>query len=217
MFYGESADLFSSEIKRYLKPGNYFLADLGGHKGELLADILQKLPEYNFDSTIIDINEGIEEKLSAKKIIADITKIPFHDKSIDIVVVRYVLAWNSLEKQKEILKEISRITKGIAIIQHQGSSDENPQGLQNASDKLFDGEIPILKRVGYLFTEPSRIESWMQELGIRYERIQQRKIDGLSELFIEKFSLSDIEAQKTRDILAGNDYILQTTWVLKFD
>jgi hypothetical protein len=216
LVYSESADLFSQEIKKYFKPGNYNLVDLGGHRGEFLNDILLKLPEYTFDSTVVDINDGIDKDVNAKKLQIDIRNTPFTDKSIDITIVRYVLAWNSLLNQKEILKEIARITKGIAIIQHQGSMNEDPLRLQNALHTVFNGDIPKLKRDNCLFTESILVETRMNELGIEYEKIQNRMVKGLSDIFIERFSLSEHEAQKTKDILHDCDYIIQTTWVLKF-
>ncbi len=90
----------------------------GVFKGELLGNILDKLPDYKFHTIAVDINgEALKENLSAQeKIISTLDKIPLKDKSIDVVFCRYVLAWNNPKKQQEILKEITRIVSGFAII-----------------------------------------------------------------------------------------------------
>ncbi|MEI8328356.1 MAG: hypothetical protein WCG02_04470 [Candidatus Taylorbacteria bacterium] len=49
-----------------------------------------------------------------------------------------------------------------------------------------------------------------------YRKIQERKVETLSETFVEKFELNDHEAGIVRDVLKGCDYIMQTTWVLDF-
>jgi hypothetical protein len=94
LLYSESADLFSNIIKNEFKPGKYNLADLGGHKGEFLFELLKKLPDYSINSIIIDTVEGLENDFKIEKRISDIVNTGLSDKSIDILIVRYVLAWN---------------------------------------------------------------------------------------------------------------------------
>ncbi|MEI8328359.1 MAG: methyltransferase domain-containing protein [Candidatus Taylorbacteria bacterium] len=216
LFYTESTPFISEIIKNNLEPGRYTLVDLGGHKGELLRELLLRLPDYNFEASIIDEEEGLDADLNVKKIVADITNTPLVDKSVDVAVMRYVLPWNAFEKQKLIFKEIARICKGICIIQHQGANSNNPRPLQDASKRLFSGIVPKLKRDNGFFTESSQIELWMDELNIHHEKLQERKIETLSEMFIEKFNLSSDDTALTRETLKGCDYIMQTTWILRF-
>ena len=217
LFYSESAELFANTISKIMAPGSYSLIDLGGHKGELFSEVKEKLPDYHFKAIIADKVDGIDPNLGAEKIVTDVTHTPFENKSADIVIVRYVLAWNTPENQKEILKEISRITKGIAIIQHQGADSDNPALLSEAQSKLFSGDIPELKRdLNYSWTDPRTLETWMNELGIKYSTIQDRRIDGLSDLFIEKYGLTDQKADSVKEMLHNYDYVMQTTWVLDF-
>jgi SAM-dependent methyltransferase len=210
LFYNESADLFAEAIRKCLKPGKYTLTDLGGHRGEFLSEIIAKVPEYQFDSIIIDSDTGACQEF--KKIIADISNTGIVDESIDVVIVRYVLAWNSLEKQRQILNEIKRICRGICIIQHQGTEENNSLLFQ----KDFGYVIPKMRRSDGVFTDPKQLELWMKEFEINFEKIQDRRIDGLSEIAIEKYALDDKESFKIRKLLDGRDYIIQTSWILKF-
>lgn len=216
LFYGESASLFANTIRSNYKPGKYTLADLGGHKGELLADILKELPDYDFDSVIIDKVEGLDKNIKARKIVGDIIDSKISNKSIDIVMMRYVLPWDAYERQKSIIQEVKRICRGIAIIQHQGAPDDNPKLLQDSSLKLWSGVIPVLKRDYGFFTEAKQVERWMDELSIKYEKIDQKYIETLSEMFIEKFRLNEHDAENTKEILKGCDGITITTWILRF-
>lgn len=212
LLYSESADLFSNIIKDEFEPGNYNLADLGGHKGEFLFELLKKLPNYNINSIIIDTVEGVENDFKIEKRISDIVNTGLSDKSIDILIVRYVLAWNTIEKQKEILKEIVRICRGICIIQHQGTDKSDSLLFQ----KNFGELIPKIKRNEGVFTNPLEIQNWIEELQIKYRTVQNRKIIGLSDIAIEKYGLDSIESEKIKELLLGRDYILQTTWLLDF-
>jgi hypothetical protein len=217
LFYGDSAELFAKIIKDNLLPGKYTLADLSGHKGELLNDILNKLNQYDFDAVIIDKIPGLDnENIKAKKIVNNIINNEIPDKSIDIVIMRYVLPWDKYENQTLILKEVRRICRGIAIIQHQGAPDENPEFLQKASLKLWSGIIPSLKRDSGFFTEAKQIENWMSQLNIQFHKAEQKYITSLSEMFIEKFKLNDHEAKTVKEILRNCDGITITTWLLKF-
>ncbi len=217
LFYAESADLFADAIKKNLKPGKYSLVDLGGHKGEFLGEVLAKLSEYDFDSLVIDVVDGVDAGLKAKKIKGDIRNTGLTDKSVDIVIMRYVLSWNLFEDQKSVLEEISRICRGICVIQHQGANNENPKLLQTASAKIFSGSIiPRLKRDKGFFTESGQVEKWLNELGIDYEKIQERTVETLSETFIEKFALTSEEARNLKETLSGCDYINQSAFVLNF-
>lgn len=218
LFYGESASLFAKIIRANYKPGKYTLADLGGHKGELLADILKELPEYEFDAIIIDRVAGLDDKnIKTRKIVGNIINSEIANKSIDIVIMRYVLPWDAYDKQKLIIQETQRICRGITIIQHQGAPDDNPRLLQEASLKLWSGIVPVLKRDYGFFTEAKKVEKWMDELNIKYEKIDQKYIETLSEMFIEKFKLNENDANKTIELLKGCDGITITTWLLRFD
>lgn len=138
LVYKESTPLFSKAISQNLEPGEYILADLGSHKGEFLQDLKANLTQYKFKTIAVDVNkDNLESNDADHKIISNIAEIDLADKSVDITIVRYALAWNSIEDQKKILREIERITRHIAVIQHQGANSEQPLGLQKASKELF--------------------------------------------------------------------------------
>lgn len=217
LIYGDSASLFSHTIHKNLLPGKYTLVDLGGHKGEFLSDVLTLLPEYDFNAVIVDKVQGINLNVKAQKIVSDIIHNQLATKSIDVVLMRYVLPWDLYANQKLILEEIQRICRGFAIIQHQGARSDDPKPLQEAALELFSGAVPTLKRDNGFFTESRQIEEWMTEIGIKFEKIEQKYITTLSELFIEKYNLNETEAKTTRDILSDCDGIEITTWILRFN
>ncbi len=216
--YAESAPLFADVVRKYIQPGiSYSLADLGSHKGAFLRDLLNILPEYEFHSIAVDVNEDdLLDNSADIKIKSDLGHIDIPEKSIDVVVCRYVLAWNNLESQHQIIAEMKRIGRTIGIIQHQGAESQDPDPLQSASKKLFGGAIPQLQRSEFFFSTPNQIEDFFKEQGIEFECIQNRKVLGLSELLIEKYKLSDTDAQQVSEILKDADYVNQTTWILKF-
>jgi hypothetical protein len=214
-FYKDSVPLFAKLIRKNMLPGRYSVADFGGHKGELLSELIQALPEYDFDSIILDKVSGLEKGVNFKKIESDIIGNPLPDKSVDIIIMRYVLPWDKYGNQKLILGEVKRVCKNIAIIQHQGAPNDNPKLLQDASIRLLGGSIPKLKRDYGFFTESNQIEKWMSELGMNFEKVEEKYIETLSEMFIEKFALNNEESCLTKEILKGCDGINITTWIIK--
>ena len=153
--YGESVQYFSELIKNKLTPGNYEVADVGSFKGELLNNLIDKLPEYHFDVVAIDRDRQAlaDNKNTNNKLVANLDRIPLQDKSVDIAIARYVLVWNKVDKQKEIIKEIARVIKEFAIIQHSGSDEEYPDEWRKRISILFNGkEIPKLKRETHFFS-----------------------------------------------------------------
>lgn len=217
LMYRGSALLFSEIIRSNLKNNEYTLADLGSSKGEFLNDLIKHLPEYNLKTIAIDINEDdIKINNADKKIVTNLTNIPLDDKSVDITTARYVLSWNNIADQKKIIEEIKRITKHIAIIQHQGANTNHPNSLQESSKILFNGIIPQLKRDNFFFSTSTQIEDFMNGLNISFKKIQERDVEGLSNIFIEKYNLSEIDTKQVKEILRNSDYITQSTWVLNF-
>jgi ubiquinone/menaquinone biosynthesis C-methylase UbiE len=216
--YSESAACFSAIIRKKLKNRNkpYGMADFGCHKGELLQEVLKLLPGYNFHAIGIDLEKNLKEnKIIREKIASDLTAIPLKNNSIDFGIMRYVLAWNTKKDQEKILKEILRITKDFVIIQHAGADNENPDDWRENSDNLFTGkDVPKLKRVGYFSSSRKEIEKYFKKNKIKFSRIFERKIDRLSNVFIERFALDKKDSEITRKILGDKDYIIQTNWVI---
>ena len=217
--FGESAQLFSDIIKEQLgaEGGNYKMADFGSHKGELLENILKSLPEFNFHTIGIDLENNLKEnKAAQEKISEDLGNIPMEDKSVDVGFARYVLHWNSPEEQKQILKEIARIVKDFAIVQHVGADNENPTQWRGRVDDLLDGkEIPKLERHGHFFSSSQEVEKILIENNIPFEKVLEVRVENLSETLSQRFSLDEKEKQLAKEMLKGNDYIMQTTWIIK--
>lgn len=217
--FGESAELFADIIKKRLgaNSGTFRLADFGSHYGELLENVCKLLPEYNLQTVGIDLESNLREnKAAQEKVSANLAHIPMGDKSVDFGFARYILHWNNPEKQKQILKEIARIVKDFAIIQHVGADSENPAQWRDKVDDLLDGkEISKLERHGHFFTSSQELEKWMTESGIPFERVSEIRVENLSETLCQRFSLDKNEKQTAKTILASNDYIMQTTWIIK--
>lgn len=220
LLYKESSKLFAEILQKYkqVKDKEYIIADLGSHRGNFLKDVVGLLPGYRFKTIAIDVNvDDLEYNSADVKIVSDLNDLKLDDKSIDITLARYVLAWNDLNKQKEILAEIKRVTKGIAIVQHQGAKEIDGEILQNASKELFSGIVPALKRESFHFSTANEIESILDSLDIQFERVQYRDVEALSELLIEKYSLNEDDRQKVINILKDSDYVTQICWILKFE
>lgn len=215
--YGESAKFFADTIKNNLKPNKYTLVDVGAFKGELLSQILKFLPDYKFDTIGIDKNEEIinNNDTVKDKIISDLINIPLENDSVDVLISRYVLSWNNLEKQEIILKEFLRITNKIAIIQHAGSDNADPESWREKYDELFLGkDIPKLKREEMFFSSRDEIEEIMKRNKFNFERLSEIKIDNFSEVFIEKYNLQKEEKEKIKEILKEKDYMVQANWII---
>jgi ubiquinone/menaquinone biosynthesis C-methylase UbiE len=220
LLYAESAELFANIIKNYFKVGEkYTLADLGSAGGELMGNILSRLPDYIFDVTAIDVSETSIEinKIAKNKTVADLTTIPCKDKEFDLSIMRYVLQWNQLGDQAKIIKEIARVTRGIAIVQHGGADHINNEKWRNASKQMFSHQaLSKLHRNFYFFSSCEEVEKIFKENNLAFERIQYRKVDGFSDVFIERFNLTEEESELVREILGNFNYIMQTAWILYF-
>ncbi len=215
--YGETADFFATEIRKRL-PNNksYSLIDTGSYQGELLGELLKKLPEYHLQTFGIDINQAALSHNSAdQKILASAEALPLEDKSVDVAIVRYVLQWNELEKQRKILQELARVTREFTLIEHAGSDIINPEAWRKHTDNLFDGAIiPKMKREGYHFSSRDEIEKWMHESGITFTRLRDRRIENMANVYIERYRLNKEEAEKAKQILGDKNYCRQTDWII---
>jgi ubiquinone/menaquinone biosynthesis C-methylase UbiE len=217
--YSESAGFFAEIIKSRLSPRDtpYEMLDVGSFKGDLVRNVITELGgEYKIKATGIDTNESALAENSAveRKVVADITSMPFDDCSFDFSEARYVLIWNELDKQKEILKEINRVSKNFAIIQHAGADNENTIDWQRAMHSLLKGGVDKLKRQVCYFSSADEIENVMRDSRIIFERVQNRRVENVSQVFIEKYRLNEIEAAQSVSILGNKDYIYQTTWII---
>lgn len=217
--YGESAKLFSDLIKKYIPESEteYTIADIGSFKGELLSKILDKLgTDFLVKTIAIDVNEGaLEQNTADKKIVSSADLLPIADKSTDISIMRYALQWNPMEKQREMIKEIHRVTKKLAIIQHCCPDDQNSNEWRVHMDDVLDGEeIPKLKRTGHYFASPSEIEKIMNDIGIKFQKISEINVPNVSEIFIERYGLSDNEEKILKELFGKFDYENVVTWVL---
>lgn len=218
--YAESPKYFAHIIQNLLPPSEkpYSLLDLGAYKGELVGKLREELGEgYKFDTTAVDINkEALDHNDSAEhKVVSPLEKLPLKDHSADVAIMRLVLQWNTPEAQKNIIEELARVVKRFGIIQHVGADSSDPDAWREKMTNLLNGkEIPKLKRAMHFYSSRDEVEGWMKDLEINFQRLKNRKIENGSEVFSERFGLSDEEKLKTKDILGDKDYFDQTTWVV---
>lgn len=217
--YGESAPYFAEIIRNFLvaRELSYEILDIGTFRGELLSKVITELGEqYRFNKTGIDLEKDalVGNNNLDEKILGDAADMPFSDKAFDVVLCRYVLQWNNVDRQKQIISELQRVNRGFVIIQHAGSGDEDADEWKEKIHELVFGGVPKVSRAQGYFSSPSEIERWMEELNISFKRLQYRRLDGLSSVFAEKYKLTKEEENKVSEILGDKNYIYQTTWIV---
>jgi ubiquinone/menaquinone biosynthesis C-methylase UbiE len=219
LHYGESAEFFAREIKKRLPPSSepYVLADIGAFKGELLGEILHLLPEYTFNTIGVDINTDAldQNTVASSKVVCDATNLSLKNKSVDVVIMRYVLQWNNPADQVKILKEVARVIRKFAIIECTGPDDLHAELWRKNIDNLLNGEkVSKMKRNNYYFASESEIQDWLSKLDITHEKLRSRVIPDLSGVYIERYSLDNQEAEMAKELLRGTDYSNQSDWIL---
>lgn len=215
--YAESAELFAALIADSLSPerGPHVLADIGSFKGELMDEILERLRGHAFHTVAVDINrQALDENRADRKIVADVADTLLEDKAIDVAICRYVLQWNPPDKQRQILRELDRITKRAVILQHFGCDDRDLAHRARVDEVLSGLHIPKLLRKDYYLSSAREIEAWLTQAGLPFIRQSHVKVENLSDSFIDRYNLGRIEARKLKDILGAYDYIILTTWTL---
>ncbi len=63
------------------------------------------------------------------------------------------------------------------------------------------------------WSSADEIETLMKGQGIKFEKVALKKISGLSQAYIERYSLNDDQIKLLTEIMADKDYLIQTTWV----
>lgn len=215
--YAETQKIFANEIRKQLTPNKeYTIADLGSFRGELLGQLSKELSEYRFKTIAVDINKSaLEGNPASVKILADAGRLPFEDKSIDVEVARFLLQWNSWKNQQNILREIVRTTKQFAIVEHAGSANEDSDEWRKRIASLFNGiKIPKLKRSGYFFSSREEIERFMRQSGIYFERIREKVITNVTDIYTERYNLNPTENTMAKEILGDKDFFVQTDWII---
>lgn len=215
--YGETASLFVDLIGHNTTLSKRRLLDAGAFKGELMSSIMELNGHRElFEITATDINESAlaQNAIADRKVVANLSALPFSDGEFDIACARYVLVWNVLAEQKRILRELNRVA-GLTVLQHAGADDIGTSEWQGCMHTLLGGKVSKLFRSECHFSSAQEVECQLKELGIAYERIQHRRVDFVSQVLIERFKLDANEAAEVRKTLGENDYILQTTWLIK--
>lgn len=215
--YGESADLFADLIAQHLQQSErpYVLADIGSFKGELMSEVLGRLPQFRFRTIAIDINsEAMSENRADRKIVADVANTRLEDKSVDVALCRYVLQWNPPDKQRMILRELDRITRHAVILQHFGSDAAAREHRERIDLVLSGSKVPKLRREDYYISSAEEIEDWLAQQGMAFAQRAHVKLGNLSDSFIDRYNLASAEAQRLKQVLGDYDYIVVTTWIL---
>ena len=215
--YAESAQLFATLIAECLACDErpYVLADIGSYKGELLAEVLGYLPRHRFSTVAVDINaDAMRDNPADRRIVADAAGTGLSDKVADVAICRYVLQWNMPDKQRQILRELERISKHAVILQHFGS-DVGAHEHRTRIDTVLSGtKVPQLRREDYYMSTAQEIEAWLAEQGLAFQRRSHIKISHVSDSFVDRYNLTGIDARRVKEALGDYDYIVVTTWIL---
>lgn len=218
--YAQTAGLFADEIRRRIpsdRGSPLIIADIGAFQGELLSAILAKLPEHDIETIEIDRDSVALQRGANKgnKMVGLAETLPFGDATVDVAIMRYVLQWNSAETQKRILAELARAVKEFALIEHAGADIVDTDEWRAVLTTLLStDDLAKLKRSDCFFSSRDEVETWLQEAGVSFERLQDRVIGNLADVFTERYALNPMEAQRTREILGDKNYIRQTDWVI---
>lgn len=216
--YAETAQFFADEIRKRLpvREQPYIIADIGSYKGELLVNILKLLPDYHFETVAVDVNKhALSDNSAGQKIIADSEKLPFVNNSVDLIIIRYLLAWNNAAKQKRILEQIAQSVNKFALVEHAGADINETEKWREKMDDLLNGiEVPKMKRSGHFFSSRDEIETWLNQSGISFERLKDRVVQNGADVYIERYGLNKNEAEKTKEILGDKNYFRQTDWIV---
>lgn len=216
--YGDSelyyADIIKEELTKRDKP--YTFLDIGSYDGGFLKKVINALPEYNIETVATDINQKeLVKNFAGKKVVASAEKLPLADESVDVATMRYVLHLNDKEKQEEILKEIHRVIKRYAIIEHAGADNEETDEWKKVIHGFYESkDIPEFKRTEFYFSSRNEIEALMDKNKIPFDRVMEKKVNNLSDTFITRFNMSEDSAKKTKERLAGKDHITRTIWLI---
>jgi len=125
-FYGRAASKMSKELAAYIAPGNHVL-DLGCGTGIIAGTVAKTLNASLVGTDVIDIRQ-----VDIPFVLYDGEKIPFPDKSFDIVLISYVL--HHVEKVEILLQEARRVCRGRIIIY-----EDTPQNLFHRASCFFHG------------------------------------------------------------------------------
>lgn len=113
---------WKSVVKRmrdhYNLPDNAAILDIGCAKGFMLHDFKELMPDCNI--TGVDVSSyAIENSMPSVKSflrVASADKLPYPDKSFDLVISINSIHNLPLERLKDALKEIQRVCRGHAYI-----------------------------------------------------------------------------------------------------
>jgi len=125
-FYGRAAFKMSKELAAYIAPGDHVL-DLGCGTGIIAGTVAKTLNASLVGTDVIDIRQ-----VDIPFVLYDGKKLPFSDKSFDIVLISYVL--HHVEKVETVLEETRRLCRGKIIIY-----EDTPQNLFHRASCFFHG------------------------------------------------------------------------------
>jgi ubiquinone/menaquinone biosynthesis C-methylase UbiE len=194
------------------------LADLGGDDGFLLDKITkgikQEIPNINLGGFVVDIDStnkagqkfkrqqqaGEREQLEFVK--SDITKLPFADKSIDILISRMAMQYLNPEQQIKFFFEIDRVLKDQGILQIMTVEDVSDNHIYNEIMKEITSIISGSSNFNRSFPNFEKFLSMEDELEKSGSSLHLVfKTDAIDmplsvEGFADRFELSDEQKQQ---------------------
>jgi SAM-dependent methyltransferase len=206
---------FTEPISRVIgdRKDQVMVADLGGDDGFLLDEVLVGLKDTNPDAKVkglvvdIDSTGKARQKFSEKQaagerqnieyVVADITKLPFGDGTLDSIISRMSMQYLDQEQQDQFLKEISRVLKknGVCLVETI-TSETDHEAFNQIWGKITEiiSKSTDFKRVFPSFGSFSRQPFVVNEYGLITERASRIITFPFSvSAFIERFNIDRSE------------------------
>ena len=185
------------------------IADFGGGNGAVIEHLKENSKfSDRFNVTCIDSNQELldDNTTADTKILSDLTEY-FAENLFDIVIMRYVLQFNSMNEQFKILKNIHRSLKNDGIFLNWHLSVENEDHKKRFLTLLASDEInPKLNRPNSYWDTMEDIFSLKVEAGFETEIVDFYS-SVLHTTLKLKHELSDEEDKEVQEFLGEYNYI----------
>ncbi|MEN9625983.1 MAG: Methyltransferase domain [archaeon] len=206
--YKDHNQIIAGAIRSHFNNKQIVAADFGGGSGSLIKDLKRLINEKELNFTNIDKDKSLldEDSVSIKKIVAHLENVQLKDR-FDLIIMRYVLHYNSFNIQDKIIHKARSLLKkeGLFILHHCGSVDHTHKQKLN---KLFSTPVisEKLVRKNPYWSTWSEISTLLKNNKFKIKVLEQYKIP-IGDLYKQRYDLTDEEDKKLHDYLGSYDFI----------
>lgn len=196
------------------KEENKVVADFGGAEGTVLGTISQQLKEEGYRKiTPVDLDVNLESlKKKNQNLVgvkASLLDIPMKDNSVDAGVLRFVLPYNTKEKQEQILKDIAGSIKpgGVLVIFQDGGyskdkGEKYDQFFAEASAAQAGKNVEDIKATRY-FASGEEIIKMAERAG--FEIIESRELSEVKswlspQAYVSRFKMDEAQQVNSKKV-----------------